>query len=148
MGLMRTHHSGPPERGERCFRISRAAVFCAGETLSSRSKMIASAVLSSALAIFFSLSAGTNSQLRGSGIGLFQEQRGAGAFAHQLVTLVEAAVCPSDDTRVGPRLALPDRDALGLAAQGVPDAHRIGELECVIAQVGDERAARGVGDAD
>ena len=40
--------------------------FCAGATLSSRSKMIASASLSSALAIFFSLSAGTNSQLRGS----------------------------------------------------------------------------------
>src|SRR5438876_8774258 len=132
MGLMRTHHSGPPERGERCFRMSRAAAFCVGETLSSRSKMIASAVLSSALAIFFSLSAGTNSQLRGSGIGLFQEQRGAGAFAHQLALLVEAAMRPGDDPRVRARLALAQGDALAFAAQRVSGEHRIGVLEAVV----------------
>jgi len=63
---MRTHHCGPAERAVSAFNISRAACFRVGATLSSRSKMIASAALSSALAIFFSLSAGTNSQLRGA----------------------------------------------------------------------------------
>ena len=48
------------------FRSSRATGLSAGATLSSRSKMIASAALSSAFMIFFSLSAGTNSQLRGA----------------------------------------------------------------------------------
>src|SRR5690242_7746781 len=100
--------------------MSRAAGFWAGATLSSRSKMMASASLSSAFAIFFSLSAGTNSQDRGSAIGLFQKQRGARAFAHHFVTLVEAAMRPGDDAGVGPRLALAHRDALGFAAQSVP----------------------------
>src|SRR5438105_13566094 len=97
---MRIHHSGPPERGERCFSMSRAEAFCAGATLSSRSKITASASLSRAFAIFFSLSAGTNNQLRGSGIWLLQEQRGARAFAYEFAALVEAAVLPGHDPRV------------------------------------------------
>src|SRR5207302_1174992 len=135
---MRIHHSGPPERGERCFRMSRAAAFCAGATLSSRSKITASASLSKALAIFFSLSAGTNSQLRGSGIWLLQEQRGARAFAYEFVALVEAAVRPGDDPGIRPRLALAHGDALAFAAQRVSGEHRIGEFEAVVAQVRDE----------
>src|SRR3954471_7190840 len=132
---MRTHHSGPPERFGRFLRTSRATFFRPGATLSSRSKMIASASLSSALAIFFSLSAGTNSQLRGSGIGLFQQQCGAGAFAHQLAALVEAAVRPGDDAGVGPRPALAHRDALGLAAQRIAGEDRIGKLERIVPKV-------------
>src|SRR2546423_12093781 len=105
MGLMRTHHSGPPERCGKSLSRSRATLLSAGATLSSRSKMIASASLSRALAIFRSLSAGTNSQLRGSAIGLLEQQRGTRAFAHQLVALVEAAVRPGDDPCVRSRLA-------------------------------------------
>src|SRR5258706_13945274 len=112
-GLIRIHHWGPPERPGKCLRMSRAAALRAGATLSSRSKIKASASLSSALAIFFSLSAGTNSQERGSDIGRLEQQCGAGAFAHQFVALVEAAVRPSDDAGVGPRLALAHGDALG-----------------------------------
>src|SRR3954451_6917008 len=147
-GLIRTHHSGPPERFGKLLRTSRATFFRPGATLSSRSKMIASASLSSALVIFFSLSAGTNSQLRGSGIGLFQQQRGAAAFAHQLAPLVEAAVRPGDDARVGPRLALAHRNAFGLAAKRIAREDRIGEFERVVAEVRDEGAERRVLDAD
>ena len=45
--------------------VTADTAFFSGRTESSRSKMIASASLASALAIFFSLSAGTNNQLRG-----------------------------------------------------------------------------------
>src|SRR2546423_14928974 len=112
---MRIHHSGPFDRRGSCFSMSRAAAFCAGATLSSRSKITASASLSRALAIFFSLSAGTNSQLRGSGIWRLQEQGGARAFAHELVVLVEAPMCPGDDPRVRARLALAHGDAFAFA---------------------------------
>ena len=44
---------------------SRASALCDGATLSSRSKITASASLASAFIIFLLLSAGTNSQLRG-----------------------------------------------------------------------------------
>src|SRR5207248_7180514 len=115
-GLMRIHHSGPFDRRGSCFSMSRAAAFCAGATLSSRSRITASASLSRALAIFFSLSAGTNSQDRGSAIGLLEQQRGARAFAYELATLVEAAVRPGDDPRVRPRLALAHGDAFAFAA--------------------------------
>src|SRR5206468_7109797 len=121
--------------------------FCAGTTLSSRSKMIASAALPSALAIFFSLSAGTNSQERGSIIGLFHQQSGARAFAHQLAILVEAAVRPGDDPGIRPRLALAHGGAFGLAAQGVADEYRLGEAKRLVAEVGDERAHRRFRDA-
>ena len=57
---------GLPARSGSSLRMARAAVFCPGTTLSSRSKMMASAALPRALAIFRSLSAGTNSQERGS----------------------------------------------------------------------------------
>src|SRR5437868_5376384 len=107
---MRIHHSGPFDRRGSCFSMSRAAAFCAGTTLSSRSKITASAALSRAFAIFFSLSAGTNSQLRGSGIWLLEEQRGARAFAHELVLLVEAAMRPGDDPGIRPRFALAHGD--------------------------------------
>ncbi len=70
-GLTRTHHCGPPERFSMDFSTSRATGFIAGATLSSRSKMIASASLSSAFEILRSLSAGTNSQERGSLIAGF-----------------------------------------------------------------------------
>src|SRR5215210_1647392 len=101
---MRTHHCGPPLRAASSLRILRAAAFRSGATLSSRSKMIASASLSIARAIFFSLSAGTNSQLRAStfiakapSLRLLEQQGGARAFADQLAALVEAAVRPGDD---------------------------------------------------
>jgi hypothetical protein len=58
-GFTRTHQTGPPDRFGSPLRMSRAAAFCAGATLSSRSKISASASQSSALPIFFSLSAGT-----------------------------------------------------------------------------------------
>src|SRR6476469_7761726 len=128
--------------------MSRAAALFAGATLSSRSKMIASASLSSALAIFFSLSAGTNSQLRGSAIGLLQEQRRARAFAHQLVALVEASVRPGDDARIGTRLAFTNSDAFRFAAKGVASEDGIREFEGVVAEVRDECSERRVGDAD
>ena len=110
--------------------------------------MIASASLSSAFIIFLLLSAGTNSQLRGGArhAGFFSEQRGAGAFAHQLAALVEAAVLPGDDAGVGPRLAFATSQALAFAAQRVADEHRGGEDQLVVAEVGDERAERRVAD--
>ena len=51
-----------------------------GATLSSRSKMTASASDSIALATFFSLSAGTNSQLRGGGRSLTPATSGSARF--------------------------------------------------------------------
>ena len=81
-GLIRTHHCGPPERAGRALRISRAAALPAGATLSSRSKIIASASLASALAIFFSLSAGTNSQLRASVIAGFFSSSAVRVHSH------------------------------------------------------------------
>src|SRR5690348_5542536 len=128
--------------------MSRAVAFRAGATLSSRSKMIASASPSSALAIFFSLSAGTNSQLRASAIRLLQKQRGASAFAHQLIALVEAAVRPGDDSGIGARFAFAHGDALGFAAQRVAGEHWIGEFQRIVAEVRDQRPERGVADAD
>src|SRR3954463_5570732 len=124
---MRTHHCGPPERLGKFLKRSRATGFSAGTTLSSRAKKIASASLSSAFMIFFSLSAGTNSQERGSGIGLLQQQRGAGAFAYQFIALVVAAMGPGHDPGIGARLALAHGDALGLAAQGVAGEHGLGK---------------------
>src|ERR671912_747511 len=134
---MRTHHCGPPDRFPSSLRICRAAAFWAGATLSSRSKITASAALSIAFAIFFSLSAGTNSQ-----------ERGARALAHQLAALVEAAVRPGDDAGVRPGLAFPKLDALAFAAQRVADEDGLRKDELVVAQVRHERAEGRVVDAD
>ena len=104
--------------------------------------------LSSALAIFFSLSAGTNSQCAGARLahaGFFSSSAERCIRAHQLIALVEAAMLPGDDAGVGPRLALADLDALAFAAQRVADEHRLGEDELVVAEVGDQRTERRVG---
>ena len=116
-------------RSGRCFRMSRAAAFCAGATLSSRSKMIASASLSSALAIFL-LAVGGDEQpaARAGGHAGFFRSSAERVHSHtSLVALVEAAVRPGDDPGIGPRLAFAHRDAFAFAAQGVADEHRLGE---------------------
>ena len=77
--------------------------------------MIASASVSSALAIFFSLSAGTNSQLARRHDGFLCSSAERVHRQTSLVALVEAAVRPGDDPGVGPRFAFAHRDALALA---------------------------------
>ena len=147
-------HANPPLRSAGTLgmflRRSRATGFCAGATLSSRSKMIASASLSSALAILRSLSAGTNSQLRGSHhCGLLQEKRGARAFADQLVALVEGC---GDAQVTSPAFGrdLLSRTAMhSLSERSVSPANTgLGNFELVVAEIGDEGAERGVVDAD
>ena len=46
---------------------------------------------------------------------------------------------------LGRDLLSPDRDAFAFAAQRVADEYRLGEDQLVVAEVGDERAERGVG---
>src|SRR5207237_2715013 len=76
-----------------------------------------------------------------------QEGR-ARALADQLAPLIEAAVRPGDDPRVGPRLALTNLEAFALAAQRVACEYGVGKDELVIAEVRDERSERRVVNAD
>ena len=109
--------------------------------------MIASASLSSALAIFFSLSAGTNSQLRG--------RRHAGVLAAAPSACIGRPVSPRWLKLRCSQVTMPalGRDLLSRSAthslsmrKRVADEHRLGEAHFVVAEVGDERAERGVGD--
>jgi hypothetical protein len=52
---------------------------------------------------------------------VLEQQSRAGAFAHQLVALVEAAVRPGDDARSRPRLAFAYCDAFAFTAERVAD---------------------------
>ena len=111
--------------------------------------MIASAALSSALAIFFSLSAGTNSQLRGWRHCGFFDSKAVRVHSHTssprwLKLRCAQVTMPA----LGRDLLSRTRDAFALGAQRVADEHRVGKDQFVVAEVGDQRAERGVGDAD
>ncbi len=111
--------------------------------------MIASASLSSALAIFFSLSAGTNSQERGSFIAGFFRSSAVRVHSHTSSSRWLKLRCA--------QVTMPalGRDLLSRTAmhslslrKRVAGEHRVGKDELVVAEVGDERAERRVGDAD
>src|SRR4051812_36183166 len=53
-----------------------------------------------------------------------------------------------DDAGLGPRAAVLQRHDLGLGAQGVADEDRLGHAHFVVAEIGDERAERGVADRE
>ena len=125
--------------------MSRAAAFCAGATLSSRSKMIASASLSSALAIFFSLSAGTNSQERGSVIAGFFSSSAVRVHSHTSSSRWLKLRCAQVTMPALGRDLLSRTAMHSLSLRSVSPANTgLGKIELVVAEVGDERAERGV----
>ena len=97
-GLIRTHQRGPPSRAPSAFSRSRAACLRSSATLSSRSKMIASASLAMRLRDLLVAVGGDEQpaarRARGS-CRLLQEQRASGCIVHtSLVALVDSCGAP------------------------------------------------------
>src|SRR5689334_7690328 len=131
--------------------MSRATILRSAATESSRSRIRPSAPDCGPLASLRSESAGTNRKermLRLSLLGAFAHQRLAGALGDVLAALIEGGMAKLDDASIGPRLAFPHRDDLGLDLERVAVEDGLGEAHIGHAKIGDGRAERRVVDGN